>query len=271
MRSLASELGRWRCCGPAEVVTKNDVEATLCHLDGTLRPPTKLGGEVVRRLSPVGTERHRAAERRLVVSSPPMNPMPGMCRCWPTTTTTGDPVSALAASSRAASKATAAQLARLNVCSRSCCVWGTTARRSDPVSGRSVGPHDRRWRHAQSMRLRVRTAETQEGDGVAGSPARPTKPWSVLSSSPTSVGRPCSTTSNSPRRRSPSSREARPLVKSAARGSRSTRTTAEAAAALARAADQTRLTGADMLRHALGLEGSPLGVSSSAVGGLPTC
>ena len=41
----------------------------------------------------------------------------------------------------------------------------------------------------------------------------------------------------------------------------------EAAAALAERADQTRLTGADMLRHALGLEGSPLSGGVNIVGG----
>ena len=41
---------------------------------------------------------------------------------------------------------------------------------------------------------------------------------------------------------------------------------AEAAAALAERADKTRLTGADMLRHALGLEGSPLSGGINIVG-----
>ncbi len=53
--------------------------------------------------------------------------------------------------------------------------------------------------------------------------------------------------------------EARPLVKSRGRWVELDQTDlAEAAAALAERADKTRLTGADMLRHALGLEGSPL-------------
>ena len=41
---------------------------------------------------------------------------------------------------------------------------------------------------------------------------------------------------------------------------------AEAAAALAERADKTKLTGADMLRHAMGLEGSPLGGGISIAG-----
>ena len=63
--------------------------------------------------------------------------------------------------------------------------------------------------------------------------------------------------------------EARPLVKSRGRWVELDQADlAEAAAALAERADATRLTGADMLRHALGLEGSPLagGISISGDG-----
>ena len=63
--------------------------------------------------------------------------------------------------------------------------------------------------------------------------------------------------------------EARPLVKSRGRWVELDQADlAEAAAALADRADATRLTGADMLRHALGLEGSPLagGISISGAG-----
>ncbi len=63
--------------------------------------------------------------------------------------------------------------------------------------------------------------------------------------------------------------EARPLVKSRGRWVELDQADlAEAAAALAERADKTRLTGADMLRHALGLEGSPLsgGISISGEG-----
>ncbi len=63
--------------------------------------------------------------------------------------------------------------------------------------------------------------------------------------------------------------QARPLVKSRGRWVEVDRVDlAEAAEALAQRADQTRLTGADMLRHALGLEGSPLvgGVSIAGEG-----
>ena len=53
--------------------------------------------------------------------------------------------------------------------------------------------------------------------------------------------------------------ESRPLVKSHGRWVELDKADLEAAAqALAERADQTRLSGADMLRHALGLEGSPL-------------
>jgi superfamily II DNA or RNA helicase len=63
--------------------------------------------------------------------------------------------------------------------------------------------------------------------------------------------------------------QARPLVKSRGRWVELDQADlAEAAAALAERADKTRLSGADMLRHALGLEGSPLsgGISISGDG-----
>ena len=61
--------------------------------------------------------------------------------------------------------------------------------------------------------------------------------------------------------------EARPLVKSRGQWVEIDKADlAEAAAALAERADQTRLTGAAMLRHALGLEGTPLAGGVSLVG-----
>ena len=69
-------------------------------------------------------------------------------------------------------------------------------------------------------------------------------------------------------------RQARPLVQSRGRWVELDRADlAAAAAALAERADKTQLTGAEMLRHALGLEGSPLagGVASRAGAGPPTC
>jgi superfamily II DNA or RNA helicase len=62
--------------------------------------------------------------------------------------------------------------------------------------------------------------------------------------------------------------EARPMVKSRGRWIELDQADlAEAAAALADRADNTRLSGADMLRHALGLEGSPLAGGVSIAGG----
>jgi SNF2 family DNA or RNA helicase len=61
--------------------------------------------------------------------------------------------------------------------------------------------------------------------------------------------------------------EARPLVKSRGQWVELDKADlVEAAAALAERADTTRLTGADMLRHALGLEGSPLAGGINIVG-----
>jgi len=61
--------------------------------------------------------------------------------------------------------------------------------------------------------------------------------------------------------------QARPLVKSRGQWIELDQVDlAEAAAALAERADQTKLTGADMLRHAMGLEGSPLDGGISIAG-----
>ncbi len=61
--------------------------------------------------------------------------------------------------------------------------------------------------------------------------------------------------------------QARPLVKSRGQWIELDQADlAEAAAALAERADTTKLTGADMLRHAMGLEGDPLGGGISIVG-----
>ena len=61
--------------------------------------------------------------------------------------------------------------------------------------------------------------------------------------------------------------QARPLVRSRGRWVELDRADLnEAAAALAERADMTRLTGADMLRHALGLEGSPLAGGTMVAG-----
>ncbi len=61
--------------------------------------------------------------------------------------------------------------------------------------------------------------------------------------------------------------QARPLVKSRGRWVELDQADlAEAAAALAERADQTRLSGADMLRHALGLEGTPFSGGISLAG-----
>ena len=63
-------------------------------------------------------------------------------------------------------------------------------------------------------------------------------------------------------------RQARPMVRSRGQWVELDRADlVEAAAALAERADKTRLTGAEMLRHALGLEGSPLGGGISVAGG----
>ena len=100
------------------------------------------------------------------------------------------------------------------------------------------------------------------------SPSRP-RPRSARASSPTSAGPRCSTTSSSPPPTSPASprRRARSSTPGAG-GSPSTRpTSSAAAAALAERAQTTQLTGADMLRLALGLDGSTLAGGITVGGG----
>ena len=99
---------------------------------------------------------------------------------------------------------------------------------------------------------------------------------SAPTSSPTCAGRRCSTTSSSPPPTSPAwPSEARPLVRvRAAAGSRSTAPTSpRPPRRWPSGPDSTQLTGAEMLRHALGLEGSPLagGVTVEGAAGPPTC
>ena len=146
-------------------------------------------------------------------------------------------------------------------------------RPGDPEPGRGVGADGRHRPAARRRRLRrararavaaqadavaARVRRRRVGVGGRREPARRT-----------CAGRRCSTTSSSPR---PTSRgwprrRARSSAPAGA-GSRSTRPTSQAAAdALAERADTTQLSGAEMLRLALGLEGSPLAGGISVDGG----
>jgi len=262
---------------PPEVVTKSDVgEATLCHLDGTpFQAPTKLGGEVVRRLTQWGQSIVGAAERPLVVQlDPPDDSDAWHVRVLVHNEDDGlDPVEvALATSSKSASKATAAQLARLERLFPQLLRLGGR-RRGEVILSQdeawdlmTVGgdtlkacgfevrvPQLKRKKATASLRLTSEADET-----VVGAQQLADVRWSAVFDDVELTAAEIAQLA----------REARPLVKS--RGTWveiDKNDLAEAAAALAERADQTRLTGADMLRHALGLEGSPLSGGVNIVGG----
>ena len=133
-----------------------------------------------------------------------------------------------------------------------------------PEPGRGVGAHDRHRPAPRRRRLRRARARAlaRKAHAVAAAVRRRVevdRP-SAPTSSPTCAGRRCSTTSSSPRPRSASwpRRPARSSAPAAVGRARPRRPRAAAADALAERADTTQLTGADMLRLALGLEGSPL-------------
>lgn len=262
---------------PPEVVTKADVsEAVLCHLDGTpFQAPTKLGGELVRRLSQWGDPVAGAADRKLVVQLDP----PDDSEAWHVRVLaqndddTLEPVEvALATSSKSRSKSTAAQLARLErlfpellrlggrrrgeVILSQDEAWNLMTVAGDTL--RACGfdvqvPALKRRKAVASLRLTSEADET-----VVGAQQLADVRWSAVFDdvelSASDIAQ--------------LAREARPLVKSRGQWVEIDKVDlAEAAAALAERADQTTLTGADMLRHALGLEGSPLAGGVNIVGG----
>ncbi|MEO0494435.1 MAG: DEAD/DEAH box helicase, partial [Actinomycetota bacterium] len=262
---------------PPEVLTKNDVgEATLCHLDGTaFHAPTKLGGEVVRRLAQWGQSVIGAVERSLVVQLDP----PDESDAWHVRVLAHnddgglDPVEvALATSSKSKSKVTAAQLARLErlfpellrlggrrrgeVILSQDEAWNLMTVGGDTLTacGFEVRvPQLKRKKATASLRLTSEADET-----VVGAQQLADVRWSAVFDDVELTAADIAQLA----------REARPLVKS--RGTWveiDKNDLAEAAAALAERADQTRLSGADMLRHALGLEGSPLSGGVNIVGG----
>ena len=262
---------------PPEVKTKADVgEAALCHLDGTpFQAPTKLGGELVRRLTQWGQSAVGAIERSLVVQLDP----PDESNAWHVRVLAYnddgglDPVEvALATSSKSRSKATAAQLARLErlfpellrlggrrrgeVILSQDEAWDLMTSSGDALTACGFDvrvPALKRKKAVASLRLTSEADET-----VVGAQQLADVRWSAVFDDVELTASDIAQLA----------REARPLVKSRGQWVEIDKADlAEAAAALAERADQTKLTGADMLRHALGLEGSPLDGGVSIVGG----
>lgn len=262
---------------PPEVRTKADTaEAVLCHLDGeTFQAPAKVGADLVRRLTQWGDSVVGAVDHRLVVQLDP----PDDSDAWhvrvlsPTDEGALEPVEVtLATSSKSRSKRTASDLARLErlfpellrlggrrrgeVVLSQDEAWTlmTTAGDTLRLCGFDVRvPALKRRKAVASLRL------TSDGaEAVVGAQQLADVRWSAVFDD-------VELTASEIARLA---REARPLVKSRGQWVEVDKADlAEAAAALAERADQTKLTGADMLRHALGLEGSPLAGGVNIVGG----
>ncbi len=261
---------------PPTISSRADVaEAALCHLNGEpFTAPGKVGGELVRRLSQWAQPVLGKAERKLVVQLD----APDDSGAWHVAVLAQsensqlEPVEvALTTGSKSRAKDTAAQLGRLErlfpellrlggrrrgeVILSQDEAWKLMTTAGDTL--RSCGfdvrvPALKRKKAIASLRL---TSETDES--VVGAQQLADVRWSaVFDDVELSAGD-----------ISKLAAEARPLVKSRGQWVELDKVDlAEAAAALAERADTTRLTGADMLRHALGLEGSPLAGGINIVG-----
>ena len=261
---------------PPEVKTRQDVaEATLCRLDGEpFLAPTKVGGELVRRMSVWAQPVLGAVGRRLVVQLDPPDEMGAWHVAVRAPSEEGglEPVEvAVTTGSKTRAKQTAAQLARLErlfpellrlggrrrgeVILSQDEAWNLMTTSGDIL--RAAGfevrvPELRRQKATASLRL---TSEADES--LVGAQQLADVRWSAVFDEVELTAAEISKLAA----------EARPLVKSRGQWVEIDKADlAEAAAALAERADKTRLTGADMLRHALGLEGSPLAGGINIVG-----
>lgn len=261
---------------PPEIKTKQDVaEATLCQLDGEpFVAPTKAGGELVRRMSQWAQPVLGATGRRLVVQLDPPDEMGAwhVAVLAPSEGGNLEPVEvAVTTGSKTRAKQTGAQLARLErlfpellrlggrrrgeVMLSQDEAWNLMTASGDIL--RAAGfdvrvPDLRRQKAIASLRL---TSEADES--LVGAQQLADVRWSAVFDEVELTAAEISKLAA----------EARPLVKSRGQWVELDKADlVEAAAALAERADKTRLTGADMLRHALGLEGSPLSGGINIVG-----
>lgn len=261
---------------PPEVNSKQDVaEAALCQLDGEpFLAPTKTGGELVRRLGQWAQAVLGSAGSRLVVELDP----PDDAGAWhvavlaPGENGSLEPVEvAVTTGSKSRAKHVAAQLARLErlfpellrlggrrrgeVILSQDEAWNLMTESGDVLQSAGFDvrvPALRRRKAVASLRL---TSETDEP--VVGAQQLANVRWSAVFDEVELTAAEIAKLAA----------EARPLVRSRGQWVELDKADlAEAASALAERADATRLTGADMLRHALGLEGSPLSGGISIVG-----
>lgn len=261
---------------PPEIDTRNDIsEATVAHLGGApFLAPTKPGGELVRRLNQWVFPVLGPIEVRLVVQLDP----PDESGAWhvavlcPNEEGNLIPAEvAITLASKLKAKVIVAHLSRLErlfpelmrlggrrrgeVFLSQDEAWRLMTDSGDTL--RSAGfevrvPALRRSKAVASLRL---TSETDEA--VVGAQQLANVRWSAVFDG----------VELSAAEIAQLAAKARPLVRSRGQWVELDKADlAEAAAALAERADQTRLSGADMLRHALGLEGSPLAGGINIVG-----
>ncbi|MEZ5244265.1 MAG: DEAD/DEAH box helicase [Acidimicrobiales bacterium] len=261
---------------PPQVTTKQDVaEAALCRLDGEpFLAPTKSGGELVRRMGVWAQPVMGAVGRRLVVQLDPPDEMDAwhVAVLAPSDDGKLEPVEvAVTTGTKTRAKQTAAQLARLER------LFPELLRLGGRRRGEVILSQDEAWKlmttsgdilraagfdvRVPQLRRQKATASlrlTSEADGsVVGAQQLADVRWSAVFDEVELTAAEISKLAA----------EARPLVKSRGQWVEIDRADlVEAAAALAERADKTRLTGADMLRHALGLEGSPLAGGINIVG-----
>lgn len=261
---------------PPEIDTRNDVaEAAVAHLGGSpFLAPTKAGGELVRRLNQWVFPVLGPVEVRLVVQLDP----PDDSGAWhvavlcPNEEGNLIPAEvAITLASKLKAKVIVAHLSRLERLFPELMRLGGRRRgevflsqdeawRLMTDSGdrlRSAGfevrvPALRRSKAVASLRLTSEADET-----VVGAQQLANVRWSAVFDG----------VELSASEIAQLAAKARPLVRSRGQWVELDKADlAEAAAALAERADQTRLSGADMLRHALGLEGSPLAGGINIVG-----
>ncbi len=261
---------------PPTVVTKHDLaEAALCHLDGTIfTAPTNLGGDLVRRLDQWGRSVTGVSLTKLVVQLDP----PDDSGAWqvavlaPNDKGDLEPVEVtMVTASKPRARHAAAHLARLErlfpellrlggrrrgeVILSQDEAWNLMTTAGDRL--RRCGfdirvPALKRRKAVASLRLSSEADQT-----LVGARQLADVRWSAVFDDVELTAAEIAKLAA----------EARPLVKSRGRWVEVDKVDlAEAAAALAERADKTRLSGADMLRHALGLEGTPLPGGVNIVG-----
>ncbi len=261
---------------PPLIETRADLgEATLCHLDGTtFQAPTKTGSELLRRLTQWGHAVIGPAENRLVVQLDPPDDAGAWLVAILAVSDDGnlEPVEVtLTTSSKGRANHTAAHLARLErlfpellrlggrrrgeVILSQDEAWQLMTTSGDTLKACGFDvrvPALKRQRAVASLRLTSEANET-----VVGAQQLADVRWSAVFEDVELTASEISKLSA----------QARPLVKSRGKWVEIDKADlVEAATALADRADKTKLTGADILRHALGLEGSPLSGGVGIVG-----